>query len=338
MKNLLILFFCASALYIVGCTNPDKTNDAKGSILTKTNLDSWTNGKTKDAIQAFVQKTTDPNSPDFVPEKSRIAVFDNDGTLWGEQPFYFQLAYAIDYVKKESTNHPEWSKDPILKAAIDGDLKGILAGGEKGLIELVMKSHTGMTEDEFAGNVSSWLESAKHPETGKAYQQMVYQPMLEFLEYLRENGYKTFIVSGGGIDFLRVFAEEVYGIPPYQVVGSSIKSVYEEKDGKMAIVKTPELNFIDDKAGKPIGIHHHIGMKPIIAVGNSDGDFQMLEYTTGFDGPRLGILLHHTDSAREYAYDSLSHIGQLKRGLVEGPSRGWLVIDIAKDWAKVYPE
>ncbi|WP_111669873.1 HAD family hydrolase [Algoriphagus litoralis] len=338
MKNVFILCFLGIISFLVGCKTPDETSDSQVSILTKTNLETWNQGANKEAIEAFVQKTTDPNSPDFVPEKSRIAVFDNDGTLWAEQPFYFQLAYGIDYVKKEATNHPEWSKDPVLKAAIDGDLNGILAGGEKGLIELVMKSHSGMTEDEFTQNVASWLGSAKHPETGKPYQQMVYQPMLELLEFLRENGYKTFIVSGGGIDFLRVWAEEVYGIPPYQVVGSSIKSVYEEKDGKMVIVKTPELNFIDDKTGKPVGIHQHIGMKPIIAVGNSDGDFQMLEYTTGAEGPRLGILLHHTDAEREFAYDSLSHIGQLKRGLVEGPSRGWLIIDMAKDWSKIYPQ
>ena len=217
-------------------------------------------------------------------------------------------------------------------------MNGILAGGEKGLIELVMKSHSGMTEDEFAQNVSSWLATARHPDTGKPYNQMIYQPMLELLEYLRENGYKTFIVSGGGIDFLRVWAEEAYGIPPYQVMGSSIKAIYEERDDKMVIVKTPELNFIDDKAGKPVGIHQQIGMKPIIAVGNSDGDFQMLEYTTGSKGPSLGILIHHTDADREYAYDSLSHIGQLKRGLAEGPSRGWLIIDMTKDWSKIYPE
>jgi hypothetical protein len=212
-----------------------------------------------------------------------------------------------------------------------------LAGGEKGLIDIVMKSHSEMTEDQFAEAVRTWLQTAEHPDTGKPYDQMVYQPMLELLDYLRAHGYKTFIVSGGGIDFLRVWAEEVYGIPPYQVVGSSIKAKYDAAEGKPRILKIPELNFIDDKVGKPVGIHQHIGKKPVIAVGNSDGDFEMLEYTTGQTGARLGILLHHTDSVREYAYDSLSHIGNLKRGLIEGPARGWLVVDMARDWATIYP-
>jgi phosphoglycolate phosphatase-like HAD superfamily hydrolase len=336
MKRLVFIFFILLA--VSACKEAPTEPIIQESPTSLPSLSSWNEGKNKEAIQAFIQKTTDPNSPDFVAENLRVAVFDNDGTLWGEQPFYFQLAYAIDFVKQESKNHPEWTKDPILKAAIDGDMKGIMAGGEKGLIELVMQSHAQMTEDEFSQNVKNWLASAKHPETNKPYHHMVYQPMLELLDYLRENGYKTFIVSGGGIDFLRVFAEEAYGIPPYQVVGSSIKAVYQERDGKMAVVKTSGLNFIDDKAGKPVGIHQHIGMKPIIAVGNSDGDFQMLEYTTSAEGPRLGILLHHTDAEREFAYDSLSHIGQLKRGLVEGPNQGWLILDMAKDWAKIYPE
>ena len=302
-----------------------------------TYLDSWNEGNTKSAIEDFVQKTTTEGSSEFVPEEDRIAVFDNDGTLWAEKPFYFQLAYAIDYLKKEAPNHPEWTKDPILKAAIEGDLAGVMAGGEKGLIEIVMKSHAGMSEEQFSEEVSNWLQTARHPDTGKPYNQMIYQPMLELLEYLRAHGYKTFIVSGGGIDFLRVWAEEAYGIPPYQVVGSSIKAKYELVEGKPQVIKIPELDFIDDKAGKPVGIHQHIGKKPIIAVGNSDGDFEMLEYTTQGAGARLGILIHHTDSVREYAYDSLSHIGNLKRGLIEGPSRGWIIVDMAKDWTTIYP-
>lgn len=319
------------------CEKSPSTEPAHASLETPV-LPSWNEGDTKTALVDFITKTTKEGSADFIPESERIAVFDNDGTLWGEQPFYFQLAYALDYVKKEASNHPDWAKDPILKAAMDRDLQAVMAGGEKALIDIVMKSHAGMTEDQFSAAVKDWLNKSRHPDTGRPYNQMIYQPMLELLDYLRANGYKTFIVSGGGIDFLRVWAQETYGIPPYLVVGSSIKAKYEEVDGKLQVVKLPELNFIDDKAGKPVGIHQQIGMKPIIAVGNSDGDFQMLEYTTQQAGPRLGIYLHHTDSVREYAYDSLSHIGNLKRGLVEGPGKGWVIIDMAKDWSTIYPD
>ena len=335
-KSLLSLLISAGLL--IACQS-SKDTDSGVEMNTADNsyLQSWNKGNTKSAIEDFVKKTTTEGSADFIPEEDRIAVFDNDGTLWGEQPFYFQLAYALDYVKKEAPTHPEWNKDPILKAAIEGNLAGVMAGGEKGLIGLVMKSHAGMSEDQFSEEVSNWLQTAKHPDTGKAYNQMIYQPMLELLEYLRAHGYKTFIVSGGGMDFIRVWAEEAYGIPPYQVIGSSIKAKYEQVDGKPQVIKIPELNFIDDKVGKPVGIHQHIGKKPTIAVGNSDGDFEMLEYTTQSAGARLGVLLHHTDSLREYAYDSLSHIGNLKRGLIEGPSRGWVIIDMVKDWASIYP-
>ncbi|MCS5489524.1 HAD family hydrolase [Algoriphagus limi] len=324
-------------LFIFGlaCQAPEAQKEVKSD---EPKLPSWNEGENKNAILDFVEKTTTVGSSDFVPEKDRIAVFDNDGCLWSEQPFYFQLAYAIDYVKKEAPNHPEWNDSPVLKSAIDGDINGILSKGEHGIIEVVMASHTGMTAEEFSQNVKDWLATAKHPETGMAYNQMIYQPMVELLSYLRANGFKTFIVSGGGIDFLRVWAEEAYGIPPYQVIGSSIKAQYEEVDGKKAIVKTPELNFIDDKEGKPVGIHQHIGMRPIIAAGNSDGDYQMLEYTTQGSGPRLGILIHHTDSEREFAYDSLSPIGNLKKGLIDGPSLGWVIVDMAKDWSQVYPK
>ncbi|WP_133554206.1 HAD family hydrolase [Algoriphagus boseongensis] len=329
-------FFAAFLLILLACEPPSK-EPVTSTPEEKPSLPSWQEGSSKSSILDFVAKTTDPQNPDFIPEAERIAVFDNDGTLWGEQPFYYQLAYAIDYVKKEGPNHPEWGKSPVLKSAMEGDLKGILSKGEHGIIEVVMASHSGMTEDQFKSNVKEWLNSSKHPETGRPYNQMIYQPMLELLEYLRANGYKTFIVSGGGIDFLRVWAEEAYGIPPYQVMGSSIKAKYEEVDGEMQIVKIPELNFIDDKAGKPVGIHQQIGMKPVIAVGNSDGDFEMIQYATEAGGPRLGIYIHHTDSVREYAYDSLSSIGNLKRGLIEAPTRGWVVVDMAKDWSTIYP-
>lgn len=338
MKNLLKTSYIIGFLFpIVLACQPTSKEAIEVIPEEKPSLPSWQEGSSKSSILDFVTKTTDPENPDFIPEADRIAVFDNDGTLWGEQPFYYQLAYAVDFVKKEGPNHPEWEKSPVLKSAMEGDLKGILSKGEHGIIEVVMASHAGMTEDQFKSNVLEWLNTSKHPETGKPYTQMIYQPMLELLEFLRANGYKTFIVSGGGIDFLRVWAEEAYGIPPYQVMGSSIKAKYQEVDGKMQIVKIPELNFIDDKADKPVGIHQQIGMKPVIAVGNSDGDFAMIQYTTESGGPRLGIYIHHTDSVREYAYDSLSSIGNLKRGLIEGPSRGWIMVDMAKDWSTIYP-
>lgn len=330
----LFLFFAL----LVACTK--KNGEGPSSIGAPTELEplfSWQEGDSKKAILEFVRQAVDTASPGFVPLSKRIAVFDNDGTLWGEQPFYFQLAYALDFVRQEAPKHPEWSKDPVLKAAVEGDTKAVMAGGEKALIHIVMKSHAGMTEGQFDEAVRNWLTSSKHPDTGKPYTQMIYQPMLELLDFLRSNGFKTFIVSGGGIDFLRVWAEEVYGIPPYQIVGSSVKATYTEHQGEKAIVKLPELNFINDGPGKPVGIHQHIGTKPVIAVGNSDGDFEMLEYTTQGAGARLGILIHHTDSVREYAYDSLSHIGNLKRGLIEGPERGWIIIDMAKDWKTIYP-
>lgn len=337
MRTFLYLLFLVPPLFFSCGGNKMEPSSPNGNRVQDDPLSSWNEGTIKQTLIGFVAETTDTASLNFVPEKDRIAVFDNDGTLWGEQPFYFQLAYALDYVKKEAPNHPEWTKDPILKAAIEADLAGVMAGGEKGLIGLVMKSHAGMSEDQFSEEVTNWLQTAKHPDTGKPYNQMIYHPMLELLEYLRAHGYKTFIVSGGGIDFLRVWAEEAYGIPPYQVVGSSIKAKYEQVEGKPQVIKIPELDFIDDKAGKPVGIHQHIGKKPIIAVGNSDGDFEMLEYTTQGAGAWLGILIHHTDSVREYAYDSLSHIGNLKRGLIEGPARGWIIVDMAKDWKTIYP-
>jgi phosphoserine phosphatase len=301
-------------------------------------LSSWNEGTAKKAIQEFVIKTTDSLSTDFVEESNRVAVFDNDGTLWGEKPVYYQLYYAVDFIKKNASDHPEWSKSETIQAILNDDLSKALAGGHKAIAELVMVSHAGMSEDEFAQSVKTWLETSRHPDTGKPFNEMIYQPMLELLDFLRAHGYKTFIVSGGGIDFIRVWAEEAYGIPPYQVVGSSLKAKYEEQDGKKEVIKIPELNFIDDKEGKPVAIHQHLGVRPTIAVGNSDGDYQMLEYTTSSPGPRLGILLHHTDSEREYAYDSLSAVGNLKSGLINGPDLGWVIVDMAKDWKRIYPD
>lgn len=301
-------------------------------------LPSWNDGANKDAIVEFVAKVTSKDSPDFVRPAERIAVFDNDGCLWCEQPMYFQLLFALDRVKEMAAEHPEWKTTEPFKSALAGDLKGVAAGGKEALAKILAVSHANVTTEEFSQSVRRWLRTARHPQTGKRYTSMVYQPMLELLAYLRANGFKTFIVSGGGIDFVRVFSERVYGIPPEQVVGSSVAAKYELRDGVPVIVKLPEGLFVDDKAGKPVGIHQHIGRRPIAAFGNSDGDFQMLEYVTTRQGPSLGMLVHHTDADREYAYDRESHVGKLDRGLDEAEQRGWRLIDMKTDWRQVFPE
>lgn len=300
-------------------------------------LASWNDGITKTAIITFVKSTTSKKSPDFIPKGERIAVFDNDGTLWAEQPLYFQLFYAMDRIKQMAPQHPEWKTKEPYASLLKGDTKGALAQGEKAILSIVASSHAGVTNEQFAASVSQWLATARHPKTGLAFNQMVYQPMLELLEYLRSKDFKTYIVSGGGIDFMRVFSEQTYGIPPEQVIGSSLKSEYVVKDGTPTIVKLPEMNFIDDKAGKPVGIYQYIGRRPVFAAGNSDGDFQMLEWTTTGEGARFGLLLHHTDAEREWAYDKDSHIGKLERGLAEAKQRGWVLIDMKKDWKVIYP-
>ena len=300
-------------------------------------LASWNDGKAKQAIVAFVAKVTKAGSPDFVPPAERIAVFDNDGTLWAEQPMYFQLLFALDRVKALAPQHPEWKEKEPFASLLRGDVKAALAGGEHAMLEIVMATHAGMTTEEFEQIVKDWLATAKHPETKRPYTAMVYQPMLELLAYLRANGFKTFIVSGGGIEFMRPWAEKVYGIPPEQVIGSSARTKFEVRDGKPVLVRLPELNFIDDKAGKPVGINSHIGRRPILAFGNSDGDIQMLEWTTGGVGPRLGLLVHHDDGEREFAYDRKSPFGKLDLGLDEAPRRGWLVVSMKHDWASVFP-
>jgi phosphoserine phosphatase len=301
-------------------------------------LPSWNDGATKARIVAFVQAVADADGKDHVAAAARIAVFDNDGALWSEQPMYVQLAFALDRVKALAPQHPGWKDQQPFKAALEGDMKALAQSGEHGLLELVMATHAGNTTEEFAAIVKDWLATARHPKTGRPYTEMVYQPMLELLAYLRANGFKTFIVSGGGIEFMRPWAEQVYGVPPEQVIGSSIKTKYEVRDGKPVLARLPELNFIDDKAGKPVGINQHIGRRPIAAVGNSDGDFEMLEWATAGSGPRLGLIVHHDDAEREYAYDRQSSIGKLARGLDEAPQRGWVVVSMKNDWRRVFPE
>jgi len=300
-------------------------------------LPSWNATGPKEAIVGFVEAVTDPRSPDFVPPAERIAVFDNDGTLWAEQPLYFQAIFIFERIVALAPQHPEWQDQEPFASVLRGDTQAALAGGEKALLEMAMATHADVTSEQFSSIVTDWLATAKHPTTGHLYTEMVYQPMLELLSYLRANGFKTFIVSGGGIAFMRPWTERIYGIPPEQVIGSSIKSKYELRDGKPVIARLAELNFFDDKDGKPIGIYQHIGRRPIMAFGNSDGDFQMLEWTKAGEGLRFAGFVHHTDAKREWAYDRESHIGRLSRGLDEGPGRGWTVVAMKNDWNVVFP-
>lgn len=300
-------------------------------------LPSWNEGNAKQSIIDFVTKTTKKGSKDFVPVADRIACFDNDGTLWTEMPLPTQLYFVIDRIKALAPQHPEWKNQQPYKGILEGDLKGAVAGGEKALMELLVTTHAGMTTDEFDKTVKDWIATATHPKTGKHYTELVYQPMLELLDYLRENGYKTFIVSGGGIDFMRVWAEQVYGVPPYQVVGSSTKVRYDTSGTQPVLIKLAELNFNDDKLGKPVGIHEHIGKRPVFTAGNSDGDYGMLQYTSTGSGPRFGLYIHHTDAVREYAYDRESALAKLSKGLDDAAKYHWVVADMKTDWKKIYP-
>ena len=302
-------------------------------------LPSWNDTGPKAAIVAFVEKVTEENTPDFVPEPERIAVFDNDGTLWTEHPMYVQLAFALDRVKTMAPEHPEWKDTQPFKAVLENDMKALAAAGEKGLLELIMATHAGMSSDEFQKIATDWIASARDPKFNKPYTELVYQPMLELLGYLRANGFKTFIVSGGGVEFVRPWAEKVYGIPPEQVIGSSIKTQFEMRGDVPTLLRLPQVNFIDDKAGKPVAINAHIGRRPIAAFGNSDGDLEMLQWTTlGGTTPRFGLLVHHTDADREYAYDRQSSFGRLDKALDIAPINGWTVVDMKADWKQIFPE
>jgi phosphoglycolate phosphatase-like HAD superfamily hydrolase len=301
-------------------------------------LPSWNDGSAKAAIVEFVERVASEGSADSVVPAERIAVFDNDGTLWSEQPAYFQLLFAIDRVRELAPQHPEWRTTQPFKAVLDNDMAALAASGEKGLVELVMATHAGMTSADFDRIVRRWITTARHPTTGRLYSEMVYQPMLEVLDYLRDNGFKTYIVSGGGIEFMRVFAEEVYGIPPEQVIGSSIKTEFEMTASGPVIRRLPELDFFNDKAGKPAAIHKFIGRRPIAAFGNSDGDLQMLQWTAAGEGARLCAIVHHTDAEREWAYDRESHIGRLDEALGEARESGWTIFDMKRDWRVIYPQ
>jgi phosphoserine phosphatase len=300
-------------------------------------LPSWNDGAAKTSITAFVGKVTKQGSPDFIPPPERIAIFDNDGTLWAEQPMYFQAIFIFDRINQLAPQHPEWKTQEPFASVLNGDMKAALAGGERALIEMAMATHAGMTTAEFDEIVRDWTATARHPKTKRLYTEMVYQPMLELLAYLRAHGFKTFIVSGGGIEFMRPWTERVYGIPPEQVVGSSIKTKYEVRNGQPVLTRLPELNFIDDKAGKPVGIQQHIGRRPVMAFGNSDGDFEMLEWTNAGDRARFALIIHHTDGVREFQYDRESHVGRLDKALDAAKQRGWTVVDMKLDWRRIYP-
>lgn len=300
-------------------------------------LPSWNEGSAKQSIVDFISKITRPGSPDFVPIAERIAVFDNDGTLWSEQPLYFQAFFILDRIKTLAPEHPEWKDQEPFASVLRGDVTSALAGGEHALIEMTLATHTGMSTDEFDRIVSDWIATAKHPTTGRRFTEMVYQPMLELLAHLRASGFKTYIVSGGGIEFMRPWAEQIYGIPPEQVIGSSVKTQFEIHGSQPALKRLPEMNFINDKGGKPVGIQMHIGRRPVAAFGNSDGDLQMLQWTDARQGASLCLYVHHTDAEREWAYDRASSIGRLDRGLVEAQTHGWTVVDMRRDWKVVFP-
>ena len=300
-------------------------------------LTSWNDSASKNAIIAFVEQVTTRGSPDFVPEPERVATFDNDGTLWAEQPMYFQLLFALDRVRALAPQHSEWTNQEPFASLLRGDVKSALAGGEKAVLAIAIATHSGMTCDEFDQIASDWIAAARHPATGRLYTEMIYQPMLELTAYLRANGFKTFIVSGGGIDFMRLWTERVYGIPPENVVGTSGRTTFELRDGKPVLLRPAEIGFIDDGVGKPVAIRHHIGRRPIAAFGNSDGDLQMLQYTTAGSGARFALIVHHTDAAREWAYDRNSPFGRLDKALDEAHAKGWTVVDMKNDWKTVFP-
>jgi phosphoserine phosphatase len=307
------------------------------SLTAQPPLPSWNESASKEAVIAFVQRVTKRGSIDFVPPAERIAVFDNDGTLWAEQPMYFQLLFALDRVKALAPQHPEWKTTEPFASLLKGDVKAALAGGERAILQIVVATHAGMTTEEFEKVVRDWLSTAKHPKTGRPYTQMVYQPMLELLAYLRANGFKTYIVSGGGVEFMRPWTEKVYGIPPEQVIGSSIRTRFEMRDGRPVLARLPEVDFIDDKEGKPVAINMHIGRRPIAAFGNSDGDLQMLQHTAAGSGARFCLYVRHTDGEREWEYDRQSSVGRLDKGLDEAKAKGWTVVDMKKDWKLIFP-
>jgi len=330
--------FLISLLFIIitGCSGPNDEGQ-KQATNNINPLPSWNECTSKAAIMDYVNDVTNPASKNFIPVAERIATFDNDGTLWSEQPMYFQLFFTLDRIKAMAPDHPEWKDQQPFKAVLENNMGELTKQGEHGLVELVMASHPGSSTDEFEKIVLNWITNARHPRFDKPFTELVYQPMLELLQYLRQNKFKTFIVSGGGLEFMRPWTEAVYGIPPEQVIGSNLKTSFSYNNGNPEIVMLPEMSFINDKEGKPVGIHKNIGRKPVLAVGNSDGDLQMLQWTASSNHKSLMVYVHHTDAEREWAYDRESHIGRLDKGLDEAKENGWTVIDMKKEWKIIYP-
>lgn len=342
MNQLRLLYFVSFVLFIsltFSC-DTEKSNVNSENPELKTNQDplpSWNEGPSKNAIITYVASVTTVDSPDFIPVKDRIATFDNDGNLWSEQPAYFQLFFAIDRVKAMAADHPEWATQQPYRAVLENDMTELAKQGEHGLLQLVMATHAGNTTEEFKADVQGWIKTALHPTKKVTYDQLVYQPMLELLEYLRAHDFKTYVVSGGGVDFMRAFVMEIYGIPEEQIIGSRIKTSFDYNDGNPVIKRLPEIEFIDDKEGKPLNIQKIIGKKPVFASGNSDGDLPMLQWTASNKYKSFMLYLHHTDAEREWAYDRDSHIGKLDKGLDQAIKDGWTVIDMKNDWKLIYP-
>jgi phosphoglycolate phosphatase-like HAD superfamily hydrolase len=335
-NNLTVMLLAAFTVLAVSCNHQESKTETTTNTVTDP-LPSWNEGPSKQAIIDFVKNSTDSTSKGFIPVIDRIACFDNDGTLWTEKPLPFQLYFVIDRIKSMALQHPEWKNKQPYKGILEGDMKSAMAGGDKALMEILMTTHAGMTTDAFDQSVKEWMDTATHPKTGRHYNEMVYQPMLELLNYLRANGYKPFIVSGGGIDFMRVWTQKAYGIPPYQVVGSSVKTRYDTSGKQPVLIKLAELNFNDDKLGKPVGIREQIGVRPVFTAGNSDGDYAMMQYTSTGSGPRFGMYVHHTDSLREYFYDRAPGLARLSKGLDDATRYHWLIVDMKNDWKKIYP-
>lgn len=337
MKTTPLFLFLSLTLSMVNCNAPNKDTAAPAPPVAADPLPSWNESATKQSIVNFVTRTTTEGTADFIPVEDRIACFDNDGTLWGEQPLYFQFVFALDRLKELAPLHPEWKTKEPFKSVLSGDLKKALAGGEKALMQIVVATQTGMSTEEFESEVKAWLKTAKHPKFNRPYNEMTYQPMVELLVYLRDHDFKTFIVSGGEEGFMCAWAEEAYGIPSEQIIGTTMKTVYEVKNDTPRLMRTPELNFLDDGKGKPVGINYQIGKRPVFTAGNSDGDYEMLQWTsTGTGYPRFGMIVHHTDSVREWAYDRKSHIGHLERGLDDAGKYGWILVDMKNDWETIF--
>ena len=338
LKNTSLVIIFISMIFL-SCETQKKENqeNPRPKQEVKDPLPSWNDVSSKKEILAFVRTATDKNHPNFIPVADRIATFDNDGNLWSEQPAYFQLFFAIDRVKAMAKDHPKWKEEQPFKAVLENDMETLAKQGEKGLIQLVMATHAGSTTEEFENDVQEWIKIAKHPTKNVTYDKLVYQPMLELLQYLRANDFKTYVVSGGGVDFMRAFVTEIYGIPKEQIIGSRIKTEFDYNNGNPVIKRLPALEFIDDKDGKPLNIQKIIGKKPVFASGNSDGDLQMLQWTASSKYKSFMLYVHHTDSIREWAYDRDSHIGRLDKGLDQAKKDGWTVIDMENDWKIIYP-